>query len=73
MLKLPRIFRSKVISYSELLEVFWTTHDPTTLNRQGADVGTQFTGLQFSMSMRRKKPKLKNPKGSCASNLRKVL
>lgn len=31
-----------VISFEELLEVFWTTHDPTTLNRQGADYGTQY-------------------------------
>jgi len=31
-----------VISYDELLEVFWKTHDPTTLNRQGNDVGTQY-------------------------------
>ena len=30
------------ISFDELLEVFWQTHDPTTLNRQGADVGTQY-------------------------------
>ena len=32
----------KVVSYDELLEIFWKTHDPTTLNRQGNDVGTQY-------------------------------
>tara|TARA_Y100000739_G_scaffold217667_1_gene214396 strand:+ start:467 stop:1039 length:573 start_codon:yes stop_codon:yes gene_type:complete len=33
------------ISYPELLEIFWRTHDPTTLNRQGADVGTQYRSI----------------------------
>ena len=33
------------VSYTELLEIFWRTHDPTTLNRQGADVGTQYRSI----------------------------
>jgi len=36
-----------VVSFEELLEVFWKTHDPTTLNRQGADVGTQYRSVIF--------------------------
>ena len=35
------------LSFAELLEVFWKTHDPTTLNRQGNDVGTQYRSVVF--------------------------
>ena len=34
-----------IISYEEILEIFFATHDPTTLNRQGADVGTQYRSI----------------------------
>ena len=39
------VFDPAKISYSKLLEVFWQAHDPTTLNRQGADVGTSYRSI----------------------------
>ena len=40
-------FDPEIINYEELLEVFWKTHDHTTLNRQGNDVGTQYRSVVF--------------------------
>ena len=45
----------EVIGYPELLEVFWKTHDPTTLNRQGNDVGTQYRSVVFYHSDEQRK------------------
>lgn len=50
------IYDPAVISFDELLEVFWKTHDPTSLNRQGADVGTQYrSGIFYHNDAQREK------------------
>ena len=48
------IYDPAVISFEELLEVFWETHDPTTLNKQGADEGTQYRSAIFYHSPEQK-------------------
>lgn len=47
-------FDPDVVTFRELLEVFFTIHDPTTLNRQGADVGTQYRSAIFYASPEQK-------------------
>ena len=47
-------YDSSLISYNELLEVFFATHDPTTLNRQGNDVGTQYRSEIFYTTVTQK-------------------
>ena len=47
-------FDAAVVSYREILEVFFATHDPTTLNQQGADAGTQYRSVIFYHSPEQK-------------------
>lgn len=47
-------FDSNAITYDSLLDVFWTNHDPTTLNRQGPDIGTQYrSGIYYHSDAQR--------------------
>ena len=47
-------FDPKVISFEKILDIFWATHDPTTLNRQGNDVGTQYRSAIFYHDLKQK-------------------
>lgn len=59
----------EVISYEELLEVFWHTHNPTTKNRQGADVGPQYRSVIFYMNEDQKQIAEESMKRTDASDL----
>ncbi|MCC5907339.1 MAG: peptide-methionine (S)-S-oxide reductase MsrA [Balneolaceae bacterium] len=62
-------FNPDVISFEELLEVFWHTHDPTTLNRQGNDVGPQYRSAIFYKNEEQKAIAEKSLKKTDASDL----
>jgi len=53
-------FDPKQITYEKLLDIFWSAHDPTTLNRQGPDTGTQYRSVIFYHSPEQKAAALKS-------------
>lgn len=48
------VFDTTKVTYDELLEIFWQTHDPTTLNRQGNDIGPQYRSVIFYRNEKQK-------------------
>lgn len=54
------IFDPDIISYEKLLDIFWHTHNPTTLNQQGADMGTQYRSSIFYHDPEQQKKALKS-------------
>ena len=59
-------FDPSKISYESLLDIFWVAHDPTTLNRQGADVGTQYRSVIFYHNDRQKEAAEKSKKAAAS-------
>ena len=55
-------FDNKIVSYKELLEIFWESHDPTQLNRQGLDIGKQYRTVVFYKTEKQKKEALESRK-----------
>jgi peptide-methionine (S)-S-oxide reductase len=67
------VFNSKKISYEELLDVFWNIHDPTTKDRQGIDVGSQYNSAIFYLNKKQKKAAEKSKREQQKRTGRKIV
>ncbi len=65
-------YRPDILGYETLLEWFWKSHDPTTLNRQGADVGTQYRSVIYCYTEEQKAMAEKSRKALDASGVFKT-
>ncbi len=66
-------FEPKKVSYQDLLNVFWKMHDPTTLNRQDPDVGTQYRSAIFYHNQKQKLEATKSKKAEQKSHVQSIV
>ena len=62
-------FNPKIISFKQILDIFWKAHDPTTVNRQGADIGSQYRSAVFFHSNQQREIAEKSMKAADHSKL----